>query len=146
MTRRYIDTVTWQNMTLHKFGRLKLVVKMFDVAQFVGRLIRDILSFPKGNGRRVKTLQLADLSFNPKDCLLPGLESCLVQLCVGFAGLFVPVAMKVSEVAIERAAALLEWQDVENYICGHLWVTSPTASIGLSSHKFAAAWLPGGDG
>lgn len=146
MTRRYIDTVTWQNMTLHKFRRLKLAVKMFDVAQFVGRQNRDILSFPKGNGRRVKTLQLADPSVNPKDCLLTGLESCLGQLCVGFAGLFVPVAMKVSEVAIERAAALLEWQDVESNILDHLWATDPTASIGLSSHKFAAAWLPGGDG
>lgn len=145
MTRRYIDTVTWQNMTLHKFGRLKLVVKMFDVAQFVGRLIRDILSFPKGNGRRVKTLQLADLSVNPKDCLLTGLESSLGLLCVGFTGLFVPVAMKVSEVAIERAAALLEWQDVENYIYGHLWVTSPTASVALNSDTLAAAWLGGGD-
>lgn len=146
MTRRYIDTVTWQNMTLHKFGRLKLVVKMFDVAQFVGRLIRDILSFPKGNGRRVKTLQLADPSVNPKDCLLTGLESSLGLFCVGFTGLFVPVAINTIEDAMKRTVALTEWQDLESNILDHLWATDPTASIGLSSHKFAAAWLPGGDG
>lgn len=145
MTRRYIDTVTWQNMTLHKFGRLKLAVKMFDVAQFVGRQNRDILSFPKGNGRRVKTLQLADPSVNLKDCLLTGLESSLGLFCVGFTGLFVPVAINTIEDAMKRTVALTEWQDLESNICGHLWVTSPTASVALNSDTLAAAWLGGGD-
>lgn len=144
MTRRYIDAVTWQNMTLHKLGRLKLAVRRFDGAQFVGRQNRDTLSFPKGQ-RRAKRLQLTDPSAYPKDCPQTRRESCLGLLCVGLTGLFVLIAMKVSEVAIERAVALVEWQDLENYIYDHLWVTSPTAPVAINSYTLAATWPAGGD-
>lgn len=139
MNTRYIDALTGQDIILNKFGGFKLAEKTIDCAQ-----IDDTSSFPIGEGFMAKTLQLNDTSVNPKNCPLTRRELCLGLLCVAPTDSFVLTAIKVTEDAIERAAALIEWQSIEEYIFDHLLVTSPIAPIGLGSDTLAAAWLARG--
>lgn len=160
MTRRYTDALTGQDMILNNFGGFKLAVKTFDGAQIVDRQNCDTSSFPRGEGIRAKTLQIPnpkigvynylsptrpDPSADPKDCPLERRQSCLGLLCAGITGLFVPTAFNVTEDATERAAAMIEWQDVEVHIFDHLLVTSSMVSIGLVTNTLAVAWMAGGD-
>lgn len=158
MTRRYIDALTGHDTILNKFSGFKLAVKTFDSAQIDGRQNGETLSCSVGEGIWAETLQLtdpkiavhtnsspshSDTSIDPKDCWLSRRQSCLGLLCVGITDLFVPSAINVIEDATERTAAMIEWQNVEEYIFDHPLVTNLMASIGLGSDTVLAAWMAG---
>lgn len=160
MTRRYIDALTGQNMILNKFRGGQLAVKTFDSAQIDDRQNGDTLSFSGGEGVWAETRQLtdpkievhkyssrshSDISVDPKDCPLPRRLICLGLLSVGIADLFVRSAINLIEDAIERAAAMIEWQNVEDCTFERPWVTNLMASIGLGSDTVPAAWMAGGN-
>lgn len=160
MTRRYTDTLTGQDMILNKFSGFKLAVKTFDSAQIDDRKNGDTLSFSGGEGDWVETPQLSypkieahkysslphsDTSVDPKAYPLPRRQLCLGLHCMSITDLLVLNAINSIEDATEQVAAMVEWQNVEEYIFHHPWVTNLMASIGLCSDTVPAAWIAGGD-
>lgn len=155
MVTKYKDLLTGEDMVFNQFGGLYRTPQSFN-----GKANPGLLKLGRGALGLLTPQQLADLEIEPYEYTPPEAPAASTdprdwplkrrQLRLGLLGLGIndaAVMTAINEIAdaTQRAAALIEWQDADEYNFEHPLVTKLMASVGLNEQTAATAWLAAKD-
>lgn len=158
MVTKFRDLQTGEDVVLNKFGGLARTPQSFN-----GKSNPGVLKFGRGALGLLTPQQLADLkieayeyvapepappappSTDPVDWPLTRWQLRRGLLAMGITEATVLTAINEIEDATERAAALIDWQDADEYNFGHPLVQSLMLKVGISDASAAQAWLAAKD-
>lgn len=151
MVTKYKDLLTGKDVIFNKYGGLARTPDTYN-----GKSNPGVLKFARGALALLTPDQLADLeieayeyappdppapSTDPRDWPLQRRQLRLGLLGLGITDAAVMAAINKIEDATERASALIDWQDADEYNFEHPLVTRLMASVGLNAETAASAWL-----
>ncbi|MCR9239676.1 MAG: hypothetical protein NXI17_23645 [Alphaproteobacteria bacterium] len=158
MVTKYKDLLTGEDVVFNDKGGLARTPDTYNGSSNPG-----VLSFARGALALLTPQQLADLSIeayeytapeppeppepstDPKDWPLTRRQLRLGLLGLGITDTSVLAAINAIVDTTQRAAALIEWEDAEEYNYEHPLVASLMTSVGLNADTAAPAWLAAKD-
>lgn len=158
MVTKFRDLQTGEDVAFNKFGGLARTPQSFN-----GKSNPGVLKFGRGALGLLTPQQLADLkieayeyvapepapapapSTDPADWPLSRWQLRRGLLAMGITDATVLTAINEIEDAIERAAALIDWQDAKEYNFDHPLVQGLIVKVGIPLETAKQAWLAAKD-
>lgn len=154
MVTKYKDLLTGEDVVFNKYGGLTRAPNAYN-----GQSTPGVLKFARGALTLLTPQQLIDLaiepyeytqpdpvvSTDPADYPLTRRQLRLGLLEIGLAETAVLEAINEIEDATERAVALIDWQDADNYNFDHPLVKKLISKVGIPQQTVIQAWLAAKD-